>query len=453
MDWIGKSPAKPDQTHKCLESILKGDDIKEELHDMRTKDDLAQTIETCSEDAKKLVGKCPIFFFGGARQGKSTMINDLLQAFGSEKRPATEDDRKACTRDVKLHKGECNALALPGVEVKEELLLFDTEGWKLGKKAQASGLLKKCMDLAKKEEEIGELVLHHRLVLVLVLGAENCHELYDSVDDFLDLIKEVCDQAKKAADKAQGAKPVLLPVVSKYDLFPDFPDSDEIQKETGNLFQEILEDKVGKQMDVREPVLIGEYKKVALQERKCIQKLKDTLSKICKEQLASSHIMRAVQVSMETRLLEELQEWQKEGIDSPYSLARRWLWIVARHRNLRVRNLFEDCPELGWEDAQKKADVIRKFGWEEAQKKAKVSRCFQIFQGSAQKIHEGQDEWHSDPARALFQKEKGESRDAVGILYLYFCKQFFLWWGRSTRGSVLAYKILQDYYTRREKPP
>lgn len=386
---IGKGPAVGGQNNRRLEETLQGDDIKEEFWDMEIKEKFPGLLLNCVEDARKLVQKCPIFLFGRARQGKSTVLNDLVQALGSNERPATEDHYKACTQGVKVHRWQCKGWTTPGVE--EELLLFDTEGWELGK--QAVDLLDQCMQKAKdKQESIGEEVLHQRLVLVLVLGAENRHEIHDK--KFHQLIKEVCDQATRAAERGQGGKPVLLPVVSKEDLFED----SDIRATTGRDFRKMLSEKIGQQMDVRDPVFIGRDKKDADPKRPCILELKDRLSNICQEQLASVHILRAVQLIMENKLMQELEKWEKEGVDPSHSLVRRFLWVVARHRNLRIRNLYEEHCTLSWAKAREKAQEIRSFT-------------------SSGDTIEGLDSWHSDPLRrkCLLKKETLDTLGSFGM--------------------------------------
>lgn len=291
-----------------------------------------------------------------------------------------------------MHRILCVGWTTPGVE--EELLLFDTEGWELGQ--QAVNLLDKCMEMAK-QEKIGEEVLHQRLVLVLVLAAENRREIDDP--KFQDLVKDVCDQAKGAADKAHGGKPVLLPVVSKKDQFA----REEIRRETSETFLQMLKRKVGEQMDVQDAIFIGGYEKGGNSNRPCILEIKDALSNICRRQLASEDILRAVQLIMENKLMEELQEWDKQGIDASHSLVRRFLWVVAQHRNLRVKDLYsEEHRKLSWAEARKFAEKIRGF-------KA-IGETIQ-----------GTDAWHSDrldawhPLRQKRQSERDTSSTSTGL--------------------------------------
>eukprot|EP00438_Fugacium_kawagutii_P009825 Skav212326 [mRNA] locus=scaffold3374:192059:193612:- [translate_table: standard] len=385
--WIGKSPVG--QSNEGLEYTLECKDILTELRDLKLMEfqRAKELVKNCSECPAQLVRSCPVFFFGRSRQGKSTLINDLLQNLGEEDRPAMQDDMKPCTRGVKLHRRSLTEWTTPGME--EELLLFDSEGWELGK--PAGNLWEECMSKAK-QLEIDKGVLPHRIVLVLVLAAENRHEISD--EKFKDLVKEVCDQAKAAAHKAQGGKPVLLPVVSKADLFKN----QQIQDQTGKDLKQMLlsqELGIGSSMEVQDPVFVG-WMQGEDPSRDCIEDLTSKLSAICKKQLASEFILRAVQQNMENKLMEELQSWEDQGIDATYSLIRRFLWVVARHRNLRVRNLYnEGSPKLSWQDAEKKAEEIRRFA-------------------PSGETTEGKDEWHTDPLRRVVSsKERASDTDGI----------------------------------------
>lgn len=275
-----------------------------------------------------------------------------------------------------------------------------------------------------KEKKIGQEVLPQRLVLVLVVSAsaESRSELADP--EFQRLVREVCIQAKQAADKAQGRKPVLVPVVTKSDLLEK--EKPDIREKVRHAFNEMLSKSFNKMlsmsapsiafpwfngtnepttcgrffgssagirdmMDVREPMFVASSPEDQ-EDPEGVLELKRTLSLICKEQLASENILRAVQVSMEKKLLEELKSWEKRGIDSPHSLVRRFLWVVARHCNLRVKNLHEDHPKLTWDAAEAKAAVIRSF------------KC-------PKKTNEDTDSYHTDPLRQKHRQPCDPSAD------------------------------------------
>lgn len=144
-------------------------------------------------------------------------------------------------------------------------------------------------------------------------------------------------------------------------------------------------------MDVRELIFVASSPEDQ-EDPEGVLELKRTLSLICKEQLASENILRAVQVSMEKKLLEELKSWEKRGIDSPHSLVRRFLWVVARHCNLRVKKLHENHPKLSWDAAEAKAAVIRSF------------KC-------PKKTNEDTDSHHTDPLRLKHRQPCDPSAD------------------------------------------
>merc|ERR1719265_721320 len=108
-------------------------------------------------------------------------------------------------RGVKIYRRLCDSWTTTGVV--EEILLLDTEGWEFGQATK--NLFKQCMETAKCEN-IQLKVLQHRLVLGCVLNAEDRSHMSDP--KFLSLVKDVCKHAKR---EAGGAKPVLLPIISK----------------------------------------------------------------------------------------------------------------------------------------------------------------------------------------------------------------------------------------------
>mmetsp|Transcript_122114 Transcript_122114/g.290325 ORF Transcript_122114/g.290325 Transcript_122114/m.290325 type:complete len:420 (-) Transcript_122114:54-1313(-) len=348
---------KAQEEKMSLEATLSGEVIVKEFSDTRLSKTLDVTTYTMS--AKDLVKKCPIFFFGRTRQGKSTCINNLMQLLGSASRPASEDHMKPCTRGVDMHRLRCTAWTTPGME--EELLLFDTEGWEFGKKA--CNLFAQCITKAE-EEKIRPEVLHQRLVLVLVLDVEHRSEIYDS--KFRELVKAVCCQASKAAHEAGGGRPVLLPVVSKEDLIAN-PD---IQTRISSEFKSALKEVVVEMMNVHSPVFIRHDREPA--------NLKWALSTICGEQLKSPAILQAVRESMEESLQGSLQDWEEQGLESGYSMRRRFLWVVARHRGLYIKDV--SPPRLSWKDVAKYVGELRTF---------------------SQSSPLGKEDWHTDPLRNL----------------------------------------------------
>ncbi|CAJ1356598.1 unnamed protein product [Effrenium voratum] len=266
-----------------------------------------------------------------------------------------------CTKGVHMHRQECTAWTTQSV--KETVVLVDTKGWEF--EGNEGDLFADCLAKAEREK-IRPEVLHQRLVLVLVLGAENRHEISDS--RFLGLVKRVCLQASEAAAKARGERPVLLPIVSKQDLIDTY-----IQKATSDGLERVLNTVVGDIMNVQAPVFATNKSSA------CIVELRNQLASICRKQLASTTILRAVQESTEEELLKLLESWDEKGIDAAHSLARRYVWVVARHRGLRMKSLYHKQPFLSWDTAKSLVKMLR-------DPNLKVQQP-------------GKDDWHTDELR------------------------------------------------------
>jgi len=353
--------ARRQQHDKPIEVLVRGDDIKEELRDMEV--DSNWVVDKSTRNAKDFMKKCPVFIFGLSRQGKSTMINDLLEELGDTRRPAQESFLSACTRGVQVHRCSCDSWTT--LDVEEEVLLLDTEGWEFGRRPQ--NIFRTCMALAK-SEDIQERVLKQRLVLVCALSAENRSYVEDP--KFLRLLRDVC---KQAASAASGRRPVLLPVVSKSDLM----DSEQDRKMVCDAFRKNLEKEVGCMVEVREAICTTHKQKGG---QRSIQMLKKELADICTEQLKSEHILKAATDIIDSDLKRVLMEWDKEGIDASHALVRRFLWITARHHGLRIGHLHKFAPTLGWE---RTAKVVRHL------------KQWSARTGSP----DANDEWHADPRR------------------------------------------------------
>jgi len=356
---IGRAPHQ--EHDKPIEVLVRGDDITEELRDMEV--DSKWVVDQSTRNAKDFMRKSPVFIFGPARQGKSTVVNDLLEELGDKSRPAEESFLSACTRGVQVHRCSCNSWTTPGVE--EEVLLLDTEGWEFGRRPR--DIFKTCMALAK-SEKIQEKVLQHRLVLVCALSAENRSWVEDP--KFLRLLRDVCKQAASAA----SGKPVLLPVVTKSDLLK----SEQERSMVCDAFKRNLDKEVGCMVEVRK-VLSTTYKQVDGQGLS-IQMLKEELAKICTEQLKSEHILKAATDIIDGDLKRTLMEWDTYGIDASQALVRRFLWTTARHHKLRIKNLHKLSPMLGWD---RTASVVKHL------------KQWSATRGGL----EATDEWHSDPRR------------------------------------------------------
>ncbi|OLQ15383.1 hypothetical protein AK812_SmicGene447 [Symbiodinium microadriaticum] len=431
-------PAK-EQSVECL---VRGDVIREEFRDMELP--IGPAIDAATENAKDFIKKCPVFFFGLARQAflfdlcledflkpctrgvqvykrrcgawTTAGVQEEVLLFDTEgwefhRQEAAsrllascmqlaveaflfdlclEDFLKPCTRGVQVYKRRCGAWTTAGVQ--EEVLLFDTEGWEFHRQEAASRLLASCMQLAVVgnradsyrtpsisdlshleslvQETIQPAVLKHRLVLVVVIDAEHRGDIFD--DKFLSLVREVC---REAADAGGGVKPVLLPVVSKDDLFRSEQDCQRVCSH----FSDELQKKVGLFVDVQDALSVSHEKTDERGMRPSVQQLNNTLARICTEQLKSEPLLAKVKEIIEDDLRRHLQEWEKQGMDSSHALVRRFLWVVAGHRRLRIRNLFEKRPTLLWDGT---TGVI-----------ARIKR------GPGHAMLESTHAWHSDPRR------------------------------------------------------
>mmetsp|Transcript_100629 Transcript_100629/g.285124 ORF Transcript_100629/g.285124 Transcript_100629/m.285124 type:complete len:440 (-) Transcript_100629:343-1662(-) len=359
---IGKVASQTPE--RPLEALVRGDAVKVEFRDAEL--DVAEAVASSTCNAKDFVKTCPLFFFGRARQGKSTLVNDLLDVLGDGSRPAAESFLEPCTRGVHVYRQPCTSWTTPGVE--EEVLLLDTEGWEFGK--SAVDVFKECMNVARKAK-IQEEVLKNRLVLLCVLNAEDRSDMGDA--KFMRLVQQVCGNASKAA---RGGKPVLLPIVSKGDLFRRETERDLASQ----AFRRALHKEVGHIIEVREALTVSHEETDAEGRRPSIEQLNVTLKQICTQQLKSEHILAAVTDIIETDLRSHLMEWEKKGLDAGPSLVRRFLWVAARHRGLRIRGLYKGSPMMSWHNTSRVCKDLKRFP--------------SPVQGGA-----ANDDWHDDPLR------------------------------------------------------
>uniref|UniRef100_A0A7S4UEA3 Uncharacterized protein n=1 Tax=Alexandrium monilatum TaxID=311494 RepID=A0A7S4UEA3_9DINO len=363
---------------KPIEVLVRADDIRLELCDMEVDGD--EVVERSTHSAKEFMKKSPVILFGPARQGKTTMVNDILEELGDFSRPGKESFLLPCTRGVQVFKTQCSSWTTPGVE--EEVLLLDSEGWEFGRTPK--NLFKECMKLAEKEQ-IQLKLLQHRLVLVSVLSAENRSWVEDP--KFLDLLDGVCRQAAK---EAGGGKPVLVPVVSKEDLLNDGLERDIVLR----AYTKSLEKRVGSTVEVH-PALGVTHKADADGRRPSIKQLREKLAAICTKQLMSEHILLAVKDIIAGDLQRYLMEWDEEGIDASHALVRRFLWIVARHHGLRIKDLYKIEPTMDWKQVEGVCRDLK--GWRAPKAGAEAT-----------------DGWHWDPRREKGPRPKGFSRSPSG---------------------------------------
>ncbi|CAE7410850.1 Trf4-1 [Symbiodinium sp. CCMP2592] len=348
---------------ETLESLVACDSIKKEFADIRHLS-LEEAVAEATPAAIDLIKKAAFFLFGLSKQGKSTLVNLLLQEMGNNENPALVEYMDPCTRSVETYKQTVEAWTTPGV--KEEVILFDTEGWELGQQKSAEELFGQCLHNGQREG-IEPVILQQRLVLVLVLNAERRGDINDP--KFLDLVGKVCKKAAEVAKVSEnscclgqascktGPRPVLLPVVSKSDLFKP----PEKCKEVCKAFTETLKKKVGGLVDVKEAKGVTEEPD-ASGRRPSIRELQQVLADISKEQLQSEQLLEKVKQMIEDDLLKYLRDWDGKGLNATSSLVRRFLWAVARHRGLRIKDLHGKSPRMNWEQAEKVMAHIRAAG-------------------------------------------------------------------------------------------
>jgi len=367
------SPKQAGSADNPMESLLRGDVIKEEFWDMEC--DTDDVVNKATESAKILVRKCPAMVFGLSRQAKSTTINDLLGVLGDDSRPAKQSQIDACTRGVDAHRRQVFDWATPGVT--EELILFDTEGWEFGQQAKAVGALNTCMQMAK-EENIPREVLNHRLILVLVAAVTHCDCSNNSM--YMSLMERIC---KGAADAAKPGKPALLLVLTKSDLFTA---GDHVQtpKDLANLFKQRVEEKVKSIVTVHDPVVLTSPSHSRRDGPPDVEKLNAALKQICKQQLKAESVLNEAKNLIARDLKEFLMEWDKKGIDHSAALVRRYLWTVARLHGARIEGLMRCCPMLPWDSTQKVFKNIKA-----------------VYRKNNFPGLEAEDAWHTDVRRSM----------------------------------------------------
>ncbi|CAE7786158.1 unnamed protein product, partial [Symbiodinium microadriaticum] len=140
---------------------------------------------------------------------------------------------------------------------------------------------------------------------VVVIDAEHRGDIFD--DKFLSLVREVC---REAADAGGGVKPVLLPVVSKDDLFRSEQDCQRVCSH----FSDELQKKVGLFVDVQDALSVSHEKTDERGMRPSVQQLNNTLARICTEQLKSEPLLAKVKEIIEDDLRRHLQEWERLGL-------------------------------------------------------------------------------------------------------------------------------------------
>lgn len=87
--------------------------------------------------------------------------------------------------------------------------------------------------------------------------------------------------------------------------------------------------------------------------------LREELALISKEQLQSEAIRSQVMTIIERDLMKSLEEWHDEkGFGNLHALARRFVWVAARHRNMRIKNLWLPTKTtMSWQEAK---DTVQK---------------------------------------------------------------------------------------------
>lgn len=220
---------------------------------------------------------------------------------------------------------------------RERVLLFDTPGWQLGSEAQAAPeLLQQCLGEAERMGVPPEM-LQERLVLVLVHQAEWIERDVENPS-----FRELVGGLVRAAAARCTQQPVLVPVLTKKIK------AVAVQAFSMNLEAWKKELQGGSQLEVYKAVCSSSGD--ASTRGAAVRHLQTLLAQASAK--SSGKIRETVTELIEEQLRKRLQSWGRLG-DSPHALARRWLWLAARHRAVRVRGLgCENFGEKVWEEAE-----------------------------------------------------------------------------------------------------
>eukprot|EP00435_Cladocopium_sp_Y103_P067833 s376_g30.t1 len=346
------------------EALLRGCAIKEELFDTNLNKyvKLEETVTDCTEKIKNEIKTSPILVVGLTGHGKSELIGKLLDKIPG--RRCAEQKPKigspgcgSVTKAVETFSTTVEGWTTEGLV--EEVIFADGPGWNLSlpvkdvKRRLLSPMKQKAMEDAS--NAVGE-----QLVVLLAIKAEDVVTLLED-QRFLNFLAGLFFQ-----------KLALVAVLTNSERCSE--EHLDIAKANLQTHLESLSKEYGECVTVHEVMSWTNKSDAATEEiYKC-------LSKACRGQLESSSFRRKIVASIESELEQKLRAWSTKG-DSPNVLARRYVWVCARHRGLRIKGLqlAEDRP---WEDAVKVVNQLKN-------------------QSSMDQLEDAEDGWHTDELRTL----------------------------------------------------
>jgi hypothetical protein len=332
------------------EDVLGGIHLRHEFFDMKV--DMTIFVEESTATGKQLASTTPLLIFGQSGSAKSSISNatrckvagaDLLDPF-----PVSDHGRG--TSGIDFRSVQTDDWATSGC--RETLVFFDTQGWEL--KDKKGGM--KLMEMAIKkaiEQGIPEDVLRCRMICVLVIDCTKPRDVEQ--DEFLELVKSVCEGSKKLAE---GCDVVLVPVFSKADAL-----SPEKRLAFKGHAEGHLKKAIRHTVRVEEAIFVSlgrseQDRDAAARGRKMtdgsldgIDTLIAKLKSISREQLNSRGILDQVRKHVHTDCQTYLKKVAEAGLESEHALARRLVWADARALCLQVGNMYEALPLTCWKDS------------------------------------------------------------------------------------------------------
>lgn len=346
---------------ESMESLLSGEAIRQELRD--TNSNLEETVTKCTRKAKAEIKKWVIFFVSFTGHGKSTLIGHALKQLGVRGPVPATGARSSVTRAVQGYAATVDGWTIGGLT--EEVIFMDSPGWQWG--CPPKDVEDQLVTMKAVAENMGVApdALKERLVVVLLHKAEDVARDVENQNfsAFLAAFFKAC--------RNQNA--TLVPVLSKAEPQRCSVEDLDFAKNLLQTKLESLSKEHGECVTVRPAMCWSNSSKPSAE-------LDDALAKACHQHLKSEAVRGKVMESIESELLKILQDWAKKG-DSRNALANRFVWVCARHRGLRLKQvqLNEDTP---WEDASKVVDSLKKGPLRYS-------------------LEDATDDWHSDELRQL----------------------------------------------------